>query len=104
MLGYRLSEEATMLTGSIRSFVDSSTAVSHNYRHVLLNAIGHSLRVLLFYLRNVGHPWWELGDYLLADIGKTPGDAEVEWLRHRPAIRDPLEALTPRGPFSRRRD
>jgi len=93
-----------MLTGNIRSFVDGSTAVSHNYRHVLLNAVGHSLRVLLFYLRNVSHPWWELGDYFLADIGKTQGDAEVERLRHRPVIRDPREVSAPSGPFPRWRD
>ena len=81
-----------MLTSNIRSFVDSSTA-DRNYSRVLLNGVGFSIRVLLFYLRNVGDPWWELGDYLLADIGKTPGDAEVEKLRHRPVIRDPREAL-----------
>ena len=84
-----------MLTGNIRPFVDSSTARSHNYGRVLLNAIGRSLIALSFYLRNVGHPWWELSDNLLADIGKTPGDAEVEKLRHRPVIRDPREALAP---------
>jgi hypothetical protein len=80
---------AAMLTGNIRSFVDSSTARSNNYGRVLLNAIGRSLIALSFYLRNVGHPWWELSDNLLADIGKTPGDAEVEKLRHRPVIHDP---------------
>jgi hypothetical protein len=78
-----------MLTGNIRSVVDSSTARSNNYGRVLLNAIGCSLIALSFYLRNVGHPWWELSDDLLADIGKTPGDAEVERLRHRPVIHDP---------------
>jgi hypothetical protein len=89
VLGYRLSEEATMLTGNIRSFVDSSTAISRNYGSELLSGIGRSLITLSFYLRNAGQPWWELGDHLLADIGKTPGDAEVERLRHRPLILDP---------------
>ena len=93
-----------MLTSNIRSSVDSSTAVGRNYGRVVLNGVSGSLGVLLFYLRNVGHPWWELGDYFLADIGKTPGDAEVERLRHRPVIRDPREVSTPSGPFSRWRD
>jgi hypothetical protein len=43
-----------MLTGNIHSFVDGSTARSHNYGRVLLNAIGRSLIALSFYLRNVG--------------------------------------------------
>jgi len=84
-----------MLTGNISSFVDSSTAVGRNYARALLSGIGCGLSFLLVYLRNVGHPWWELGDHLLADIGKTPDDAEVEKLRHRPVIRDPSEALAP---------
>jgi hypothetical protein len=88
-----------MLTGNVCSFVDSLTAVDHNYGRVLLNVIGHSRSVILFYLRNVRHPWWELGNYLLADIGKTPGEAEVENLRHRPVIRDLHEALAPGGPL-----
>src|SRR5215470_17179462 len=91
--------DATMLTGNTRSFIDSSTAVGRNYGRVPLNGIGRSLSVLLFYLRNVGHPWWELGDYLLADIGRTPGDAEVAKLRHRPVIRDSREALAPDAPW-----
>ena len=88
---YHLSEDTTMPTGNIPSLVDSSTVSSHNYSRVPLRIIGRSLVLLLFYLRNVSHPWWELGDYLLADIGKAPGDAEVEKLRHRPIIRDPRE-------------
>ena len=77
---------AILLTGKIRSLVDSPTAVGRNFGRVLSKGIGCNLSVLLFYLRNVGHPWWELGDYLLADIGKTPSDAEVEKLRQRPLI------------------
>ena len=84
-----------MITGNIPSFVDGSTAVGRNYGRALLSGIGHGLSFLLLYLRNVGHPWWELSDHLLADIGKTPGDAEVEQLRHRPVIRDPSETLAP---------
>jgi hypothetical protein len=86
---------AILLTGKIRSLVDSPTAVGRNFGRVLLNGIGCNLSVLLFCLRNVGHPWWGLGNYLLADIGKTPGDAEVEKLRHRPVIRDPRETSAP---------
>jgi hypothetical protein len=88
-----------MLTGNIRSFVDSSTAVTHNYHRALLNRIRHGLSFLLSYLHNIGHPWWELGDYLLADIGKTPGEAEVEKLRHRPVIRDPRELSGSAAPW-----
>ena len=80
-----------MATGNVPSLVDSSTVRSHNYSRVPFNIIGRSLVFLLSYLRIVSHPWWELGDYLLADIGKTSGDAEVEKLRHRPIIRDPRE-------------
>ena len=82
-----------MLTSNIRSSVDSSTAVGRNFGRALLSGIRCGPSFLLAYLRNVGHPWWELGDRRLADIGKTPGDAEVEKLRHRPVIRDPSEVL-----------
>jgi hypothetical protein len=50
-----------MLTDSVPSVANSSTAISHNHARVLLNAIGRCLYLLLSYLRNVGHPWWELG-------------------------------------------
>ena len=98
LLKYRLAEDTAMATGNIPSLVDSSTVRSHNYSRVPFNIIGRSFVLFLSYLRNVSHPWWELGDYLLADIGKTPADAEVERLRHRPVIRDPHESLAPGGP------
>jgi hypothetical protein len=89
-----------MITDNIRSLVDTSTAISDNYGRELLKGIGRSLIALSFYLRNAGHPWWGLGDHLLADIGKTRGDAEVEKLRHRPVIRDPRELFAPDGRFT----
>jgi hypothetical protein len=95
LLKYRLTEDPAMATGNVPSLVDSSTVRSHNYSRVPFNIIGRSLVFLLSYLRIVSHPWWELGDYLLADIGKTPGDAEVEKLRHRPVMRDPRELAAP---------
>jgi hypothetical protein len=82
-----------MLTGNIHSFVDNSAPVGRNYGRVLSNAIACRLTLLLFMVRNAGHPWWELGDHLLADIGKTRGEAEVEKLRHQPVIREPREYL-----------
>src|SRR5262245_17496067 len=88
-----LRGEATILTRNIHSFVDSSTAVGRNCGRALLNAIACSLRLLLFKVRHAGYPWWELGDYLLADIGKTPGEAEVEKWRRRPVVLDPREDL-----------
>jgi hypothetical protein len=91
-----------MLTGDIRALVDSSTEVNHKYGSVLLNGIGRSLRTLLLKLPNISRPWWELDDYLLTDIGKTPADAEVEKLRHRTVIRDPRELLAPGGPLFHR--
>jgi hypothetical protein len=78
-----------MLIGNDRLSVDSSTTVGRNFGRALLDGIGCSLNVLSFYLHNFNHPWWELGDCLLADIGMAPGDAEVEKLRHRPLIRAP---------------
>ena len=83
-----------MLTGNIHSFVDTSTSVGRNYSRVLSNAIARRLSFLLFMVRNAGHPWWELGDHLLADIGKTRGEAEVEKLRRRAVIREPREDLS----------
>ena len=43
---------------------------------------------LLSRLRAVRYPWCELSDYLLTDIGKTRGDAELEKLRRQPLIRN----------------
>ena len=82
-----------MLTGNIHSFVDNSASVGRNYARVLPNAIARRLSFLLFMVRNADQPWWELGDHLLADIGKTRGEAEVEKLRHRPVTREPREDL-----------
>lgn len=92
LLGW-LRGEATILTDNILLFVDNATAVGRNCGRALLNAIACRLSLLLLKVRNPGHPWWELGDYLLADIGKTPGEAEVEKRRRRPAIRDLPEDL-----------
>ena len=89
-----------MRTGNIRLSVDSSTALDRIYGRVLLSDISRSRRVRLFYLQNLGHPWCALGDYRLADIGKTRGDAEVEKLRHRLVIRDPREVF-PNGSSDR---
>lgn len=66
-------------------------ARSRSLRHVLSAVVGQGLVRLLARLRAVRHPWWELRDDLLTDIGKTRGDAEVEKLRHRPIVRDPHE-------------
>jgi hypothetical protein len=65
-----------------------------SFGHVLSTAVGRGLAKLLSRLRAVRHPWWELSDYLLTDIGKTRGDTEVEKLRHRPTIRDPYETMS----------
>jgi hypothetical protein len=48
-----------MLAGNVRSFIDSSTTISRDYGCVLLKVVGRRLSALSFYLRNVGHPWWE---------------------------------------------
>ena len=78
-----------MLTGNVRLLLDNTTTGLRNYGRVLLSSVGQRLNLLSC---KVVHPWWELGDYLLADIGKTPADAEVEKMRRRPLMRDPREA------------
>jgi len=83
-----------MAKGSTLSFRGGSPAKSHSYGR-LTNSIGRSLTDLLSRMRAIGHPWWELDDYLLADIGKSRGDAEIEKLRHRLTIRDPRDPLAP---------
>jgi hypothetical protein len=90
-----------MPIGNIHSLIDKLPRRSHNYNPVLFDIIGQSLTVFLSYLRNIGRPWWELGDYLLVDIGKTTDDAEVEKLRHRVVIRDPHELSRPSGSVPR---
>ena len=64
------------------------TGISRSFGHVLSTLIGSGLARLLSRLRAVRHPWCELSDYLLTDIGKTRGDAELEKLRHQPLIRN----------------
>lgn len=64
-----------------------------SFGHVLSTLVGRGLAKLLSRLRAVRHPWWELSDYFLTDIGKTRGDAEFEKLRRRPTIRDPYEPM-----------
>jgi hypothetical protein len=88
-----------MLIDNIGSSGSRTKAVDRNYARVAVNGMGRGLSVLLAYLRNVGHQWWELDDYHLADIGKTLGDAHVEKLRHRPVIRDAREILAGDAPW-----
>ena len=84
-----------MARGSTLSFRNISPAKTQGYGRLLLNSIGRRLTHLLSYSRDIHHPWWELDDNLLADIGKTRGVAEIEKLRHRLAIRDPHDTLAP---------
>jgi hypothetical protein len=67
---------------------------SRSFGHVLSSLVRRGLANLSSRLRAVRHPWWELSGYLLTDIGKTRGDADIENLRHRPTIRDPHELTT----------
>jgi len=64
------------------------TGRSRSFGHVLSTLVGSGLARLLSRLRAVRYPWCELSDYLLTDVGKTRGDAELEKLRHQPLIRN----------------
>ena len=66
---------------------------SRSFAHLLSSKLCRRLIALLSGLRIVRQPWWELSNYLLTDIGKTPGEAESEKLLHWQTAHYPCEPL-----------
>ena len=61
--------------------------------HQLSAKLGRWLAKLLAGLQGFRQPWWGLSNYLLTDIGKTPGEAESEKLLHWQTAHYPCEPL-----------